>query len=277
VTIENNADKERFSLQNKNAIVTGGAGILGNKFCHGLAEYGAKVAVVDIREREAIELAKELEQVHGVEAMGVACDVADPDSVKSMTSRIIDQFGTVDILLNNAASKSDDLSSFFAPFEDYSLKEWKNIMSTNIDGMFLVAQAVGKEMLSSGRGGSIIQTSSIYGLVASDSSIYEGSEYLGTQINTPAVYAASKAAVIGLSRYLAAYWAEQNIRVNTLIPGGVESGQNKVFVEQYSRRVPMKRMGTPDEFVGAVLFLASGASSYVTGQEFVVDGGLVAW
>jgi NAD(P)-dependent dehydrogenase (short-subunit alcohol dehydrogenase family) len=277
VTIENNADKERFSLQNKNAIVTGGAGILGNKFCHGLAEYGAKVAVVDIREREAIELAKELEQVHGVEAMGVACDVADPDSVKSMTSRIIDQFGTVDILLNNAASKSDDLSSFFAPFEDYSLKEWKNIMSTNIDGMFLVAQAVGKEMLSSGRGGSIIQTSSIYGLVASDSRIYEGSEYLGTQINTPAVYAASKAAVIGLSRYLAAYWAEQNIRVNTLIPGGVESGQNKVFVEQYSRRVPMKRMGTPDEFVGAVLFLASGASSYVTGQEFVVDGGLVAW
>lgn len=277
MTIENNADKERFSLQNKNAIVTGGAGILGNKFCHGLAEYGAKVAVVDIREREAIELAKELEQVHGVEAMGVDCDVADPDSVKSMTSRIIDQFGTVDILLNNAASKSDDLSSFFAPFEDYSLKEWKNIMSTNIDGMFLVAQAVGKEMLSSGRGGSIIQTSSIYGLVAPDSSIYEGSEYLGTQINTPAVYAASKAAVIGLSRYLAAYWAEQNVRVNTLIPGGVESGQNKVFVDQYSRRVPMKRMGTPDEFVGAVLFLASDASSYVTGQEFVVDGGLVVW
>lgn len=277
MTIENNADKERFSLQNKNAIVTGGAGILGNKFCHGLAEYGAKVAVVDIREREAIELAKELEQVHGVEAMGVDCDVADPDSVKSMTSRIIDQFGTVDILLNNAASKSDDLSSFFAPFEDYSLKEWKNIMSTNIDGMFLVAQAVGKEMLSSGRGGSIIQTSSIYGIVAPDSSIYEGSEYLGTQINTPAVYAASKAAVIGLSRYLAAYWAEQNVRVNTLIPGGVESGQNKVFVDQYSRRVPMKRMGTPDEFVGAVLFLASDASSYVTGQEFVVDGGLVVW
>src|SRR5690606_27565640 len=133
------------------------------------------------------------------------------------------------------------------------------------------------QMVSQGRGGSIIQTSSIYGLLASDKRIYEGSRYLGRQISNPPVYSASKAAVRGLTRYLAAYWADQGIRVNTLVPGGVESGQNDAFKWRYSERVPLGRMARAEEMVGALVYLASDASSYVTGQEIVVDGGLSAW
>ena len=150
-------------------------------------------------------------------------------------------------------------------------------MAVNLDGMFLVAQAVGKQMVAQGRGGSIIQTASIYGVMAPDHRIYEGSFYLGHQINTPAVYAASKAAVIGLTKYLATYWADKGIRVNTLTPGGTESGQNDEFIRRYSARIPLNRMANAHEMVGALLYLAADASSYVTGQNIIVDGGLDAW
>jgi NAD(P)-dependent dehydrogenase (short-subunit alcohol dehydrogenase family) len=150
-------------------------------------------------------------------------------------------------------------------------------MAVNLDGMFLVAQAVGNRMIEQGTGGSIIQTSSIYGVLASDKRIYEGSLYLGRQIGNPGVYSASKAAVVGLTKYLAAYWADKGIRVNTLVPGGVESGQNETFKQKYSARVPLGRMARGEEMVGALIYLASDASSYVTGQDIVVDGGLSAW
>ena len=150
-------------------------------------------------------------------------------------------------------------------------------MSVNIDGMFLVAQSVGIQMVKQDCGGSIIQTSSIYGLAAPDQRIYSGSSYLGREINTPAVYTTSKAAVIGLTNHLATYWAEKGIRVNTLTPGGVESGQNEEFKRRYSARVPLGRMAIASEMVGALIYLASDASSYVTGQNIIVDGGLNAW
>jgi NAD(P)-dependent dehydrogenase (short-subunit alcohol dehydrogenase family) len=150
-------------------------------------------------------------------------------------------------------------------------------MSVNLDGLFLVAKTVGGQMKAQGRGGSIIQTASIYGVVASDKRIYEGSHYLGMQISNPPVYSASKAGVVGLTRYLAAYWGDAGIRVNALVPGGVESGQNDTFKQRYAARVPMGRMAQADEMVGALVYLASPASSYVTGQTLIVDGGLTAW
>lgn len=266
-----------FDLTGKAAIVTGGAGILGRHFCAGLAESGAKVAVVDINGDQAVALADHLSERYGSEAIGIGCDVADADSVEAMLERALSVFGEINVLHNNAASKSDDLGAFFASFEDYSLEMWRKVMSVNVDGMFLVAQAVGRQMVKQGRGGSIIQTASIYGLMAPDQGIYQGASYLGHQINTPAVYTASKAAVIGLTKHLATYWAKQGIRVNTLIPGGTESGQNDEFIRRYSARIPLARMAAPHEMVGALLYLASDASSYVTGQNVVVDGGLEAW
>jgi NAD(P)-dependent dehydrogenase (short-subunit alcohol dehydrogenase family) len=168
------------------------------------------------------------------------------------------------------------LEAFFAPIEDYELTTWREVMAVNLDAMFVVAQEIGKRMVSRGKG-SIIQTASIYGIMAPDPRIYEGSYYLGREINTPPVYAASKAGVVGLSKYLATLWAPANVRVNTLVPGGVESGQNETFKQRYAARVPLGRMANAEEMVGALIYLASDASSYVTGHTLVVDGGLSAW
>jgi NAD(P)-dependent dehydrogenase (short-subunit alcohol dehydrogenase family) len=269
--------KSLFELNGRTAVVTGAVGILGQRFCRGLAEFGAQVAVVDLDPERCTAFAGELERDYGSPALGVACDVSDPASVASMVDQVVKRFGAIHILHNNAASKSANLDAFFASTENYSLAEWRRIMSVNIDGMFLVAQAVGNQMQKQGTGGSIIQTSSIYGLVSSDKRIYEGSFYLGRQISNPAVYSTSKAAVVGLTRYLAANWGDAKIRVNALVPAGVESGQNETFKTRYSARVPLGRMAQADEMVGALVYLASDASSYVTGHCLVVDGGLSAW
>jgi NAD(P)-dependent dehydrogenase (short-subunit alcohol dehydrogenase family) len=266
-----------FELDGKTAVVTGAVGILGQRFCRGLAEFGAQVAVVDLDQERCAAFAAELEHDYGRPALGIACDVSDPASVANMVDQVVKRFGAVHILHNNAASKSADLDAFFASTEEYALSEWRRIMSVNVDGMFLVAQAVGKQMQKQGMGGSIIQTASIYGLLSSDKRIYEGSFYLGRQISNPAVYSTSKAAVVGLTRYLAANWGDARIRVNALVPGGVESGQNETFKARYSARVPLGRMAQADEMVGALVYLASDASSYVTGHCLVVDGGLSAW
>lgn len=262
-----------IDLTGKVAVVTGGAGILGQHFCNGLAAAGAKVAVVDLFAESAEKVATEI----GDAAAAFVCDVADPASVKACVEAVVARLGSIDILINNAATKTSNVRDFFTPFEDYSLDVWREVMSVNIDGMFLMAQAVGKAMLARGKGGRIIQTASIYGLVGPDSRIYEGSDYLGGPINTPAVYSASKAAVIGLTKWLATHWAKDGIRVNCLVPGGVGSGQNSIFGDLYASRVPMGRMAEPHEMVGPLLFLASDASSYVTGQVLAADGGWTAW
>jgi NAD(P)-dependent dehydrogenase (short-subunit alcohol dehydrogenase family) len=262
----------KFRLDGKVALVTGGAGILGRRFCEGLAHAGARVAVVDLVEADARAVAVGLPTA----SAGFACDVGDPLAVKACVAAVLEHFGTIDILHNNAATKTADVRAFFTPFEDYPLQTWRDVMTVNIDGMFLMAQAVGRHMVERGCG-SVVQTASIYGLVGPDSRIYEGSDYLGGPINTPAVYAASKAAVIGLTRWLATHWGDKGIRVNCLVPGGVSSGQNSVFATRYSQRVPMGRMARDDEMVPALLYLASDASSYVTGQVLAVDGGWTAW
>lgn len=266
----------KFSLVDKKAIVTGGAGILGRHFCFGLAEAGAQVAVVDINKEVAQQVVDQIIE-RGGQASCFYCDLTSEDSVISMVDEVKSEFGSIDILHNNAAGKSNDLNAFFAPFEEYDLNQWKQIMSTDLDSMFLVAKHVGKVMKAQGTGGSVIQTSSIYGIMGPDNRIYEGSYYLGREINTPAIYSAAKAGVIGLTRYLATYWAKDGIRVNAITPGGVESGQNEAFKQKYSNRIPLGRMAQPDEMVGALIYLASEASKYVTGQNIIVDGGLSAW
>ena len=267
---------ELFSLANKVVIVTGGAGLLGQVFCQALVDVGAHVAIVDLDLASAETAAKKINKSDAQKVVAFESDITSPESVTQMVANVVKQLGRIDVLVNNAASKGSSLDAFFESFEDYSLKTWREVMSVNIDGLFLVAQAVGKQMKKQG-GGSIIQTSSIYGVVAPDQRIYEGSEYNGRAINTPAVYSASKAAVNGLTSYLSTYWASSKIRVNSLTPGGIASGQNSEFNKKYSNRVPLGRMGEASELVGALIYLASDASSYVTGQNLIVDGGLSAW
>jgi NAD(P)-dependent dehydrogenase (short-subunit alcohol dehydrogenase family) len=271
-------EKTPFDLAGRTAVVTGGGGILGTGFCKVLAANGARVAVVDVNFLAAEEAAQAIRQTNPTaELKAFACNIADPAQVQQTVADVVAHFGGINILHNNAATKTSDLQKFFEPFETYELSTWREVMSVNIDGMFLMAQAVGRQMLAQGNGGSIIQTASVYGVVAPDQRIYEGSLYLGRAINTPAVYSASKAAVIGLTQYLASYWGEHGIRVNTLTPGGVESGQNENFSKRYSARVPMGRMAQAGEMESALLYLASDASSYVTGHNLIVDGGLASW
>lgn len=266
-----------FSLAGKVAVVTGGAGILGRHFCSALAAHGARVAVVDLPAARPEDLAEQIAARYGIACAGIGCDVSDPASVAAMRARVVEDFGGIDVLMNNAATKGRSLEAMFAPLEGYSLDVWREIMAVNLDGAFLVAQALGKVMVEQGRGGSVIQTSSIYGMMAPDQRIYDGAEYMGVNINTPAVYSASKAGVHGLTRHLSTYWAVHRIRVNTLVPGGVESGQNDTFKQRYGARIPLGRMAQAHEMVGAVVWLASDASSYVTGQAIHVDGGLSVW
>ncbi|MFA6601149.1 MAG: SDR family oxidoreductase [Candidatus Omnitrophota bacterium] len=268
--------KELFDLKGKTAVVTGGAGILGRQFCRGLAEFGADVAVIDLNESAAKELAGELCRDYHVRSEGVACDLTSPDSVDAMVKKVTRTFGGIHILHSNA-TKSVDQDAYLDRYEDYSLESWQQMLSVDLNGMFLVTQGVGKQMILQGTGGSMIQTASIYGIMSPDQRIYEGSFYNNRPISSPAVYTAAKGGVVALTRYLATYWAPKGIRVNSITPGGVESGQNEEFKKRYSNRIPMGRMARSHEMVSAVIYLASDASSYVTGQNIIIDGGLNAW
>ena len=254
----------KLKLDGKLAVVTGACGFLGQHFVEGLKEMGATVVSLDLENTSKAE-------------NFYSCDVANAESVKKTFLTIEQNFGPIHVLINNAATKGKSLEEFFKAYTEFSPDVWRQIMSVNIDGMFFVAQNVLENMKKHKTKGSIIQISSIYGMMGPDPRIYEGSEYLGRSINTPAVYSASKAAVHGLTRHFACTLGTENIRVNTLVPGGVFSGQNDQFVKKYSARIPLNRMANPEEIVSAALYLASDASSYVTGQALMVDGGLSSW
>ena len=232
-------------------------------------EAGARVFAID---REAALLEKNLGPSHESLITCVA-DVTQRDALYAACKLLLSRWGEADGLLNNAATKSEN---FFEPFESFPVDEWNEVMSVNLTGAMLCAQIFGTPMAQRGYG-SIVNTLSIYGIVAPDQRIYEGSEYQGRPINTPAIYSASKAGLWGLTRYLAAYWGHKGVRVNAVTPGGVFSGQNDTFVENYSRNVPLGRMAQTDDMVNAMRYLTSDAAKYVTGHNLVVDGGWTAW
>ena len=269
--------KELFDLSGRVGIVTGGAGIIGKELVRGLLIHGAKVVIADIDAVASEAFATGLRDEFGNRVSVIRTDVTNPKSVTTMVEKTVRHWGKIDFLLNNAALFGTNPRDYYAPFEEYSLDEWRRIMAVDLDGVFLVAREVGRQMVAQATGGSIVQTSSIYGVMASDPRIYEGSTFKGYPINNPAVYSAAKAGVVGLTRWLATYWADKNIRVNAIAPGGTMAHENDVFMRKYSNRIPMGRMAYSSEMVGAVIYLVSDASSYVTGQCLMVDGGLSAW
>lgn len=267
-----------FDLSGRVALITGGAGLLGRGYGHTLASAGAHVVAADVDGDGAAALAAQVSQSSGVEALGLRADVSDPASAQAMVAAALERFGRVDMLVNNAAldPKFDAAHAgrHSSRFEDLSFDDWQRALAVNVTGMFLCAQAVARPMLAAGRG-VIINVSSTYGLVGPDQRLYQR-EGQPPQFK-PVTYTVSKAAAIGLTRYLATYFAGSGIRVNTLSPGGVFADHDDEFVRRYSARTVLGRMAERDEMSAALLFLASDASSYMTGANLVVDGGWTAW
>ncbi|MBP6208003.1 MAG: SDR family oxidoreductase [Anaerolineales bacterium] len=271
---------DKFSLKDRVAVVTGGVGLLGAEFCKTLAEAGAAIAVVDLNGEAAGKVADGLNKM-GYKAMGIATDITKPESVNAMVSAVLSKFGRLDVLVNSAAldPKFDPEAAAkgIAPgaFEDYPLEQWNAAMNVNLTGMFLVTQACVKQMVAQGKKGSVINICSTYGLNGPDQRIYIKD---GRRVAfKPVYYTVTKAGVMGFTKYLAAYYAETEIRVNALTPGGVYNNHEEYFVKNYSAKTILGRMAKKDEMNGALLFLASDASSYMTGNNVVVDGGWTAW
>jgi NAD(P)-dependent dehydrogenase (short-subunit alcohol dehydrogenase family) len=274
----------KFDLTGKVAVVTGGPGLLGREFCRTLAEAGARVVVADINASGVNALASQLIKA-GYHCLGIATDVTQPESVQNLVDETLVTYGRLDILVNSAAldPKFDPAAlaemarqgAVSGAFEDYPLQQWKTALDVNLTGMFLCCQAAVKPMLAHGKKGSIINICSTYGLVAPDQRIYQRD---GVQTSfKPVYYSVTKAGVLGLTRYLAAYYAGTDIRANALTPGGVFNDHDETFLKAYTARTVMGRMASKDEMNGALLFLASDASSYMTGSNLVVDGGWTAW
>jgi len=260
------------ALQGQKALVTGAAGILGRVFCRALLDAGCDVIGVDMD-------SKQVTNACGPDVRAMSVDLSSEADIVALGKTLDSESAVPDILVNNAGSKSSRPRDFFVPFEKASVTVWDEVMAVNLRAPMILAREIGGRLVAAGRKGSIINIASIYGVVAPDPRIYEGSDYpeLGGSISTPAIYSASKAGLIGLTRYLAAYWGGAGIRVNAISPGGIASGQNETFTAKYSARAPMGRMAKADEMTGALIYLASANSSYVTGQNIVVDGGLTAW
>lgn len=266
---------ELFSLNDKVAIVTGALGLIGKNHCQALADAGANVVVCDLDELKCKDFASSL----STKSLGVGVDITSKSSVENLRDKTLKEFGKIDILINNAAIndmfENPQAAAEQSMFENYPLKMWQKSLDVNITGTFLCSQVIGTDMAKAGKG-SIINVASTYGLVGPDQSIYKKPDGSQSFYKSPA-YPATKGAIVNFTRFLAAYWGNKGVRVNTLTPGGVENNQDEYFVKNYSSKTPLGRMASPTDYKGAIIFLASDASSYMTGANLIVDGGWTAW
>jgi len=246
-----------FSLEGKVAIITGGLGQLGRQYTKAIIDAGAKVATFDI-----------------VPGSPYLVDITSKESVKKGVEAVVKDLGVPSILINNAAIDAPPGSAGGSkPFEDYPIDDLDKVFDVNVKGMIICCQEIGK-IMAEHKNGSIINISSIYGNVSPDQRIYE---YRQPRFVKPVAYSVTKAAVLNLTRYLATYWAKDGVRVNTLSLGGVFNNQDPEFLKNYTTKVPLGRMAREDEYNGAIVFLASDASSYMTGSNMIIDGGYIAW
>lgn len=273
----------RFDLRGKTALVTGAAGLLGRQHVAALAECGARVVVTDISQ-DAVEAATaQLQaQLPAAELFSSPLDVTNPDSIRSLQSRLERDGQRVDILVNNAAI---DAKATSAPgltnatrFEVFGIDQWRKEIEVGLTGALLCSQIFGEKMARAD-GGVILNIASDLGVIAPDQRLYRRDDVQNEneQPVKPVTYSVIKHGLIGLTKYLATYWADKGVRVNALSPGGVFNGQSDVFVDRLERLIPMGRMAEADDYRGAVQFLCSDASRYMTGQNVVIDGGRTVW
>ena len=248
--------KNLFDLTGKIAVVTGGAGLLGRSFVETLADHGANVYVAEIEKKNSARLPESVKVLR--------MDIANPTSVEKGIRQVLRESGSVDIWVNNAYPRTKDWN---LKFEKIPASSWRKNVDAHLNGYCLSSQKVAEAMKKQ-KSGVIINIASIYGMSAPDFSIYEG-----TSMTMPAAYAAIKGGIVNFTRYLASYYGKYGIRVNSISPGGVLNGQPKKFIQKYLAKTPLKRMAKPADIAGALIYLVSPASEYVTGHNLVVDGG----
>jgi NAD(P)-dependent dehydrogenase (short-subunit alcohol dehydrogenase family) len=263
--------KQMLSLQNRVAVITGGCGHIGRAIADGLAEQGCNLLLID-RTEDALNVAsKAIAERWGVQVEGLVVDLENAEARVSVAPHIRMRFGRVDVLVNNAGFVGDSqMTGWVVPFEEQSIETWRRAIEVNVTASFHMSQILAP-MLKEHRCGSIVNVASIYGLLGPDMSLYDG-----TEMGNPAAYAVSKGGLIQLTRWMSTVLAP-DIRVNCVSPGGVARNQPNVFVDKYIARTPLKRMGEEDDFKGAVLYLSSDISAWVTGHNLVVDGGWSVW
>jgi NAD(P)-dependent dehydrogenase (short-subunit alcohol dehydrogenase family) len=262
---------ELMSLKGRKALLTGGAGHIGLALSQTLVELGAIVAIADLDKDECEKRADELNEMGNGKAWALPVNLLDEQSTRQTVQAALRQQGGLDILIHCAAFVgTTNFPGWGVPFQQQSLTAWDAALRVNLSAAFILAQE-SHQALETSKHGSIIFVSSIYGMVGPDMSLYEG-----TAMTNPAGYGASKGALLQLARYLATVFAPE-VRVNAITPGGVWRSQPEIFVNRYEKRTPMGRMGTEEDFKGAVAYLASDLSAYVTGQNLIVDGGWTAW
>jgi len=267
-----------FSVHDRIVVITGGLGQLGRQFTMALLERGARVFILD-RVAEERPVPPGWETFCRDNRLGIRnADITRKGEIQSAIDSLISQWGIPQALINNAALDSPPNAPVEenGPFETYPETSWDDIMAVNVKGVFLCCQIIGGAMAAAGRG-SIININSTYGMVSPDQRIYAYRGTQGASFYKPVSYAASKSAILNMTQYLATYWAGREVRVNTLTFGGVFNHQDDAFLEGYCKRVPLGRMAREDEYNGAVIFLISDASSYMTGSNLIIDGGWTAW
>lgn len=271
---------DAFDLSGRVAVITGGAGLLGGRHAEAIAGAGGIPVIVDVRGDLAEARAGGLTRDFGVQSCAIETDVTQPAQVEEMLSRVLQTYGRVDILINNAANdpKVEDVSDVaWSRLENFSLDEWQADLAVGLTGAFLCSKVVGSEMARRGRG-VIVNIASDLGVIAPDQRIYRVPGLPEAQQPVkPITYSVVKTGLVGLTRYLATYWADSGVRVNAISPGGVYNNQPEEFVARLTNLIPMGRMARQDEYRGAIVFLCADASSYMTGHNLIMDGGRTAW
>ncbi|MDC0319033.1 SDR family oxidoreductase [Verrucomicrobia bacterium] len=273
--------KNLFHIDSKVIVITGATGLLGVKHAEAVAAYGGNPVLLDLSKDLVIELANRLNREYGVKATGYSVDITDEFQIKKNAQELIKKYGRIDGLVNNACNNpkvEDNSEKNFSRLENFTLDSWNKDISVGLTGAFLCSKYYGYKISKNNNGGSIVNISSDLGLIAPDQRLYANSSIpVSQQSVKPVTYSVVKTGIIGLTRYIATYWAERNVRCNAICPGGVNNGQPQDFLEKVQERIPMKRLAASNEYQGTLLWMLSNASSYLNGAIVPVEGGRTVW